>query len=252
MKTYSIGRDDDNDIIFDGNTDRRNLYISGHHAVLKVTLFSKYFINDISTNGTTVNGARIGKNQDVEVKRGDNVKFGNVGELDWSMIERPRGPLYVAIVVAIMLLIILFAVNNSGNKGSNTSTPVKDSASASSVIKRKKENKDFAKDSKNYQYEGNNNKEDALRNKVDDGASVNDWQPGTEDGNTLDKYFKRPKPSPSRTQVRQPVKERAKGSQKTSTKKLEQKEEPKEVEEKGNNTEKNNKELREKAKGRLC
>lgn len=63
----TIGRKPDNDIHID------NLAVSGHHAVLH-TLYNQSFLEDLdSTNGTFVNGERVGKQA---IKDGDVLLIG--------------------------------------------------------------------------------------------------------------------------------------------------------------------------------
>lgn len=52
-------------------------YTSRHHAVLETT-DSQLFITDVSTNGTSINGRRITKNEKTELHDGDEVQFANV------------------------------------------------------------------------------------------------------------------------------------------------------------------------------
>ncbi|MCX6198458.1 MAG: FHA domain-containing protein [Bacteroidetes bacterium] len=82
MKTYTIGRYPEADIILTTN------FCSRDHAKLTVTNTGKILLQDYSTNGTTVNSKKI-NNQTTEIKQGDEVLFGGVEKLDWSKIKKP-------------------------------------------------------------------------------------------------------------------------------------------------------------------
>ncbi len=177
-KTYSIGRDSDNDIFFDEHSSQRSLYISSHHAVLKVTIWGRYYINDFSTNGTTVNGHRIASNQDVEVRRGDSIVFGGVdgaGELDWSMIARPRTPIYIAVIVVLALLALLLMINKCQDEKSPSPTPVVDGVPAATGSSTTKAKKDTTEKDSTYKYKDKKQKKEKTTDEngqdaVDDGA----------------------------------------------------------------------------------
>lgn len=162
-KTYSIGRDSDNDIFFDEHTSQRSLYISSHHAVLKVTIWGKYYINDFSTNGTTVNGHRIASNQDIEVRRGDSIVFGGVdgaGELDWSMVARPRTPIYIAVAVALALIVLLLMINKCQDDKSPSPAPVVDGVPVATGGSSTKAKKDTTKKDSTYTYKDKKQKKE--------------------------------------------------------------------------------------------
>ena len=68
----TIGRDTDNDVVVD------NKLASRHHAMIQ-KIKEAYFIKDVgSTNGTFINGVRLGPNEKARVQRGDEVRFGSV------------------------------------------------------------------------------------------------------------------------------------------------------------------------------
>ncbi len=83
MKTYTIGRYPEADIILTTN------FCSRDHAKLTVTNTGKILLQDYSTNGTTVNGKKV-SNQTTAIKYGDEVLFGGIEKLDWSKIEKPQ------------------------------------------------------------------------------------------------------------------------------------------------------------------
>lgn len=80
MKTYTIGRSPEANIVLTANLSSRN------HAKLTVSDTGKIILQDFSSNGTTVNGKKI-NNQSVEINHFDEVLFAGVEKLDWSKIE---------------------------------------------------------------------------------------------------------------------------------------------------------------------
>lgn len=125
MKTYSIGRDVNCDIVIGDSTD----VVSRRHALINVTPTGKMTIIDQSTNGTYVNGIRISQNVPVPVTRKDTISFAHVAKLDWSMVPSGfmsmRYLLYVAIgVVAIAIGIVAFTTLRGNDTGNDVVTPV--------------------------------------------------------------------------------------------------------------------------------
>lgn len=123
MKTYSIGRDIDCDIVINDSTD----VISRRHALLNITPSGKMTIIDQSSNGTYVNGIRISQNVPVPVTRKDIVSLAHVAKLDWSQVpESKHWVKYVIIsgVAVIVILGIIFGVkymkSDSDNNGGIT------------------------------------------------------------------------------------------------------------------------------------
>lgn len=102
MKTYSIGRDVNCDIVINDSTD----VISRRHAILTVTSSGKMTIIDQSSNGTYVNGIRISPNVPVPVTRKDTISLAHVTKLDWSMIPKYYNIRYI-IFVSIGFLIVI-------------------------------------------------------------------------------------------------------------------------------------------------
>lgn len=104
MRVYSIGREENCDIIIDDRSD----VISRRHAALNVTSFGKMTIVDYSHNGTYVNGIRISSNVPVPVTRKDNISFAHVARLDWRVIPNTRAKIirYVILAVTAILLVI--------------------------------------------------------------------------------------------------------------------------------------------------
>lgn len=105
MKTYSIGRDVNCDIVINDSTD----VISRRHALLNVTSSGKMTIIDQSSNGTYVNGIRISQNVPVPVTRKDTISLAHVTKLDWSMV--PKSNTYMRYVLCgfVGILIVVGA-----------------------------------------------------------------------------------------------------------------------------------------------
>jgi hypothetical protein len=103
MKTYSIGRDINCDIVINDQTD----VISRRHALLNVTSSGKMTIIDQSSHGTYVNGIRISQNTPFPVTRKDAISLAHVVNLDWSMIPRTNASMRYAILVFVGLLVIV-------------------------------------------------------------------------------------------------------------------------------------------------
>lgn len=110
MKTISIGRDENCDIVI---TDRTNV-VSRRHAVITIDNSGKMTITDHSSNGTYINGIKMSENVAVPITRKDAISFAHVFELDWNMVPNVRSRNIkiilgsaVAIVTAVILLILL-------------------------------------------------------------------------------------------------------------------------------------------------
>lgn len=129
MKTYSIGRDLNCDIVINDSTD----VISRRHALLNVTPSGKMTIIDQSSNGTYVNGIRISQNVPVPVTRKDIVSLAHVAKLDWNQV--PKSNQWIkytigAVVATVVILGIIFGVKNlktdsDSNGGENSVTTEK-------------------------------------------------------------------------------------------------------------------------------
>ncbi len=104
MKTYSIGRDLNCDIVINDSTD----VISRRHALLNVTSFGKMTIIDQSSNGTYVNGIRISQNVPVPITRKDIISLAHVAKLDWNQV--PKTNLWIMPVIAAIVLVIVLIV----------------------------------------------------------------------------------------------------------------------------------------------
>jgi len=118
MKTYSIGRDLNCDIVINDSTD----VISRRHALLNVTPSGKMTIIDQSSNGTYVNGIRISQNVPVPVTRKDIVSLAHVAKLDWNQV--PKTNQWVkytigAIIAIAVILGIIFGIKAINSKDDN-------------------------------------------------------------------------------------------------------------------------------------
>ena len=82
MKTYKIGRNPNNDIIYD------NLSVSGTHAELTIDDNGCIILIDHSTNGTYVNNEII-HNSAREITPADVITFPGDNILDWNLISIP-------------------------------------------------------------------------------------------------------------------------------------------------------------------
>ena len=138
MKTYSIGRDLNCDIVINDSTD----VISRRHALLNVTPSGKMTIIDQSINGTYVNGIRISQNVPVPVTRKDIVSLAHVAKLDWNQIPKSNQWIkYVigAVIAVAVILGVIFGIKalKSGETDNNGGTPTPTELNDSTLIKQK-------------------------------------------------------------------------------------------------------------------
>ena len=101
-RIYSIGSELRNRIQVNDPSGR----VSRYHATIKIDPKGKIFINDHSSNGTFVNGARIQSGQDVHIKRKDKVSFANTVPLDWNIVKLASSTSQMYIAAAIIFLLI--------------------------------------------------------------------------------------------------------------------------------------------------
>lgn len=88
MIKFTIGRDPDNRyVIFDPNS-----IISKQHAVINQYSDGRITIADQSTNGTSLNDAKLPKNQEINIKRGDSIVFADIAPIEWSRIPQINFP----------------------------------------------------------------------------------------------------------------------------------------------------------------
>lgn len=160
MKTYSIGRDLNCDIVINDSTD----VISRRHALLNVTS-GKMTIIDQSSNGTYVNGIRISQNVPVPVTRKDVVSLAHVAKLDWEQVPKSNPNPWIWYVIAIVAAVgitigIIFGVKGFKSNGDsndngipsqielNDSTSIKQSLDSIKNIERQDSIKKAAKKSR--------------------------------------------------------------------------------------------------------
>ena len=79
---YTIGRSENNDIVIN---DKSNI-VSSNHAVFE-EINGKFYITDISTNGTFVKGKKIPKDIKFPIKKGDEILFAKKYQFDWNKIK---------------------------------------------------------------------------------------------------------------------------------------------------------------------
>ncbi len=138
MKTYSIGRDLNCDIVINDSTD----VISRRHALLNVTSSGKMTIIDQSSNGTYVNGIRISPNVPVPVTRKDIVSLAHVAKLNWNQIPKSNQWVKYAIIAGVAVIVVLgiiFGVKNLKSDSNNNGglTPPTMEQVDSTIIKQK-------------------------------------------------------------------------------------------------------------------
>ena len=85
MKTFTIGRGLDNNIILNIPS------VSSHHAELTYADDGSIILNDFSSNGTFVNG-QVVRHNSVAVNYGDPIMFPGGVALDWSILPTPTPP----------------------------------------------------------------------------------------------------------------------------------------------------------------
>ncbi len=106
-KTIRIGRHPNNDIVYDNNS------ISRNHAILYCYDDGSYEIEDTSTNGTFVNGAKLSASK-VRVSPDDLINFADVQRFDWDLIvkekagNRSRNILVPILLISAVLLSYYF------------------------------------------------------------------------------------------------------------------------------------------------
>lgn len=112
MKTYSIGRDLNCDIVFNDTTD----VISRRHALLNVTSSGKMTIIDQSSNGTYVNGIRISQNVPVPITRKDTISLAHVAKLDWNQVPKENKWVFYVVSVVVILAVLAGVVYGTSKK----------------------------------------------------------------------------------------------------------------------------------------
>lgn len=109
MKKITIGRGRECDIRLDDSSD----LVSRRQAVIRISPTGKMEIFDLSSNGTFVNGEKVEKPNGMPVKRGDQVNFAHVVDLDWDKVKDPYktakvSSVFVTIAVAAVVVVVVF------------------------------------------------------------------------------------------------------------------------------------------------
>lgn len=107
MKKITIGRGRECDIRLDDSTDM----VSRRQAVITVSLTGKMEIYDTSSNGTFVNGEKVEKPNGKPIKRGDQINFAHVVDLDWDQVKDPYKSIKISLLlgsVSVLVIVVLF------------------------------------------------------------------------------------------------------------------------------------------------
>lgn len=128
MKTYSIGRDLNCDIVINDSTD----VISRRHALLNVTSSGKMTVIDQSSNGTYVNGIRITQNVPVPVTRKDIISLAHVVKLDWNQI--PKSDLWMKYAIGAVVAIVVIISIVVGLKSHKTDCDNNDNQKTAGIV----------------------------------------------------------------------------------------------------------------------
>lgn len=86
--------------------------VSRFHATMKKMANGKWYIQDHSTNGTTVNGTLIPKDKDVLIKRGDRIMCAGVAVPNPCDSERPiiNWTMFAGIAAGVALIVALYII----------------------------------------------------------------------------------------------------------------------------------------------
>lgn len=107
MKKITIGRGRECDVRLSDNTDK----VSRKHAVITVSPTGKMKIYDTSSNGTFVNGEPVIKPEGKPIRRGDNVNFARMVDLDWNMVKNPYKNIWLgsgAFLIIVLAIAVIF------------------------------------------------------------------------------------------------------------------------------------------------
>ena len=105
-KIYTIGREENCDIVIPDNTD----VISRLHATIRVEPNNKMFLIDQSRNGTYINGMKMTSNVEIPITRKDVVSFAHIHELDWSLIPKPEKNWTKLILIALACVVTIIGI----------------------------------------------------------------------------------------------------------------------------------------------
>lgn len=102
MKKITIGRGRECDLRLSDSTDR----ISRRQAIITFSPLGKMMIYDTSSNGTFVNGEPVVKPEGKPIKRGDNVNFAHLADLDWNLVKNPYRKMwnFIFLILAVLLI----------------------------------------------------------------------------------------------------------------------------------------------------
>ena len=106
MKKITIGRGRECDIRIDDSTDK----VSRRQAVITISPTGKMKIYDTSSNGTFVNGEKVEKPAGKPVKRGDNVNFAHLADLNWDLVKNPYRRMWQGMTLFLVIVLIIAAV----------------------------------------------------------------------------------------------------------------------------------------------
>lgn len=106
MKKITIGRGRECNVRLSDSTDK----VSRRQAVITFSPTGKMMIYDTSSNGTFVNGERVEKPAGKPIKRGDNVNFAHLVDLDWDTVKNPYKPVWVWTSSILIIIIATFIV----------------------------------------------------------------------------------------------------------------------------------------------
>lgn len=102
-KIYTIGRDEDCDIVIPDNTD----VISRLHATIRIESNDKIYLIDQSRNGTYVNGMKMSSNVEIPVSRKDVISFAHIYNLDWTLIPKQKvNILKISLIILACITVI--------------------------------------------------------------------------------------------------------------------------------------------------
>lgn len=106
MKKITIGRGRECDIRLSDTTDK----VSRRQAVITVSPTGKMKIYDTSANGTYVNGEKVEKPIGKPIKRGDNINFAHLEDLDWEKVKNPYKKTWMLSAIFLVFVFIVAIV----------------------------------------------------------------------------------------------------------------------------------------------
>ena len=205
MKKIRIGRDLDQEIQIKDPSEK----VSRKHAIITFSPLGKMTLYDTSSNGTFVNGERVEKPNGKPIRRGDEVNFAKVVDLDWDQVKDPytvprliAGLLGVLVIAAVVLLIV-FADDISKAWGPKVETRVDTVQRVDTIIKKVKDNQNNVKVNKKDVKKGTKGKEDVAPGLDKDGKNPLQMDDRTNSTNSKEppsyKDYKRPEKSTNET-----------------------------------------------------